>query len=59
MFGDLGDVQQSVGTREELDECAEFRETNDFAEIDFADLRDGGNVADDFECALEAVGVAG
>ncbi len=59
MLSDLGDVQQPVGAGEKLDECAELGETNDFAEIDLADFRNGSDVADDLERLLESLGVAG
>src|SRR6516162_5472587 len=33
VLGDFADVQQSVGTREELHECAELSQANHFAEV--------------------------
>src|SRR5215475_5328093 len=46
MFGNFTDVEQTIGTGEKLDESAEFRESNNFAEIGFAHFGTGGNVAD-------------
>ena len=45
MFGDFADVQEAVRAGEELDESAELREANDFAEIGFADFGGSGDIA--------------
>src|SRR5207245_7537710 len=58
MLGDFADVQQAVGAREKLDEGAEFREANDFAEISLADFGAGGDVTNHRECGI-ASGSAG
>src|SRR5258708_20643847 len=52
MLGDFADVQEAVGAGEEFDESAELRETNDFAEIGFADFGAGGNIADHRESGI-------
>ena len=46
VLGDFADVQEAVGAGEELDERAEFRKADDFAEIGLADFGAGGDVAD-------------
>src|SRR5579884_802452 len=46
MFGDFADVQQAIGAGEDLDEGAEIGQAHHFAEIRFADLGGGGEVAD-------------
>src|SRR6266851_2708580 len=58
MFGDFADVQEAVGAGEKLDEGAELREANDFAEIRFADFGAGGDVADHLQGRI-AAGSAG
>src|SRR5665213_2982448 len=58
MLCDLGDVEQAVGAGEDLDECAELSQTNHLAEISFADLGHGGDVANHLDGAGQTVGVA-
>src|ERR1035441_7628147 len=58
MLGDLGDVQQAVGAGEELDKRAEFSQANHLAQINLADLWNGGEVADDLQSLLQALSVA-
>ncbi len=59
VLGDLGDVEETVGAGEDLDEGAELGEADDLAEVGLADLRDGGDVGDHLDGAGEAVGVGG
>src|SRR5271154_7180372 len=58
MFGDFADVQEAVGAGEKLDEGAELREANDFAEIGFADFGGSGDVANHLQSRI-AAGAAG
>src|SRR5579872_1258426 len=58
VFGDFADVQKAVGAWEELDERAELRETNYFAEIGFADFGGSGDVANHLQGRI-AAGAAG
>src|SRR5580704_13132957 len=58
MFGDFADVQEAVGAGEEFDEGAEFRKTNDFAEVGLADFGGGGDVANHLQGRI-AAGAAG
>src|SRR5713101_4104328 len=58
MLGDFTDVQEAVGAGEKLDEGAELREANDFAEIGLADFGAGGDVADHLQGRV-AAGSAG
>src|SRR5258708_15635066 len=58
MLGDLADVQEAVGAGEKLDEGAELREANDFAEIGLADFGAGGDIANPGESSV-AAGSAG
>src|ERR1700686_2068230 len=58
MLGDFADVQQAVGAWEELDERAELREADDFAEIGLAHLRAGGNFANQLQRVV-ATGATG
>src|SRR5260370_27737827 len=59
MLGDFADVQEAVSAREKLDESAELRETNDFAEISFADFGAGRDVADHREGGITAGSAGG
>ena len=59
MLGNLGDVQQAVGAGEELDKRAELRQPNHLAQINLADLRHRGEVADDLQSLLQSFGIAG
>src|SRR5712664_1939206 len=58
MLGDLADVQEAVGAGEKLDEGAELREANDFAEIGLADFGAGGDVTNHLQGGI-AAGSAG
>src|SRR5713101_10217923 len=58
VLGDFADVQEAVGAREKLDESAELREANDFAEIRFADFGAGSDVANHLQGRI-AAGSAG
>src|SRR5216683_7174420 len=58
MLGDFADVQEAVGAGEKLDESAEFREANYFAEIGLADFGAGSDVADHLQGGV-AAGSAG
>src|SRR5207302_6051716 len=58
MLGDFADVQEAVGAGEKFDESAELRETNDFAEIGFADFGAGSDVANHLQSRI-AAGSAG
>ena len=55
MLGDLGDVQQAIGTREELDKCAKLRQPNHLTQINLSNLWDSGDVADQFQRLLQAI----
>src|SRR5712672_1039819 len=54
MLGNLTDVQQAVGAREQLDERSEFGETHYFAEIGFADFRRSGYLAHHLQRGIAA-----
>src|SRR5229473_6057634 len=54
MLGDFADVQEAVGAGEELDEGAELREANDFAEIGLADFGAGSDVANHLQGRIAA-----
>src|SRR5229473_7500737 len=54
MLGDFADVQQAVGAGEKLDESAELRQPNDFAEISLADFGAGGDIADHLQSRIAA-----
>ena len=49
VFRDFADVQQAVGAGDDFDESAEVSQAGDCAEIGFADLGRGREVADDLE----------
>src|SRR5712664_2927294 len=59
MLGDFADVQEAVGAGEELDESAELREANDFAEIGLADFGAGGDVANHLQGRVSAGSAGG
>src|ERR1700674_797501 len=59
MLGDLADVQEAVGAGEELDERAELRQADDFAEIGFADFGAGSDVADHLQGRIAASSAGG
>ena len=54
---DLGDVEQAVGVREDLDERAEVGDALDRALVDRADLGLRGEALDDVERLLHGVGI--
>src|SRR6266849_5989979 len=58
MLGDFADMQEAVGAGEELDEGAELREANDFAEIGLADFGAGSDVPNHLQGGI-AAGSAG
>src|ERR1035441_2381005 len=49
VLGDLADVQQTVGSREDLHESPEIHQPHHFAEIGLADFGGGSEVADDLD----------
>src|ERR1019366_6880069 len=49
VLGDLADVQQTVGSREDLHEGPEIHQPYHFAEIGLADFGGGSEVADDLD----------
>jgi hypothetical protein len=55
MLGNFADVQQTVCSREDFDERAEFRQANYLAKVCLANLRHCGQVADGFNCAPQTV----
>src|SRR5712691_7983879 len=59
MFGDFADMQEAVGAGEKLDEGAELREANDFAEIGLADFGAGGDVANHLQGRVSAGSAGG
>src|SRR6266851_296721 len=59
MFGDFADVQEAVGAGEKLDESAEFREANHFAEIGLADFGAGSDIADHLQGGVAAGSTGG
>src|SRR5260370_11734791 len=54
VLGDFADVQQAVGAGEKLDESAELRQPNDFAEISLPDFGAGGDIADPLQSRIAA-----
>ena len=45
VLGDLADVQQAIGAREDFDKRAELDQPYDFAEIGLADFGGGGQIS--------------
>ena len=56
VFGDFRNVQQAVGAGEDLDERAEIRDADDFAEIGLADFRQSPSGLEMISIALLADG---
>src|SRR5665647_2500282 len=54
ILGDLADVQQTVGSREDFHESAEIHQAHHFAEIRLADFGGGGEIADDLDRLVRA-----
>jgi len=52
MLCDLGDVEKTVGAGKKLDKCAELSQANHLPQVNLADFRHGGDVADDFDAFL-------
>src|SRR5262249_21707569 len=53
MLGDLADVQQTIGSREDLYEGSEFSQTHDLAEVCLANFGNSGDVADHLKSLTE------
>src|SRR5215813_7459676 len=49
---DLRDVKQTIGSRKNLDGCAEIGNTHDLSPIRLSDFRSGGQVRDDLDRLL-------
>src|SRR3984957_13222080 len=59
MFGNLTDVQQSVGAGKDLNESTEFSQPHHLAQVGLPYFRDRGEVADHRQCFLQTFFIAG